>query len=152
MIRYLEMTKKAFPPSIKHAVKALYGPGGGGSDFEEFLDDVFMPLNAFVPETIYIVDGLDECELPEARKVLIALRKLALLGQRIFISGREILDVTIAIPMSVSLAISEADTREDIRSFTDWKTEEKTRERNLTEKESVLQDVIRVLNEKADRM
>ena len=152
MIGCLEMTKKPCPSKIINAVKSLYGPKGGCFNFEELIEDVFLPLRDLIPEASYVVDGLDECELPEVRKVLSTFRKLALLGQRIFISGREILDVRNAIPESVALVISEEDTREDIRRFIDWRIEEKMRERCLTERESVLQDIKHELNEKADRM
>jgi hypothetical protein len=56
------------------------------------------------------------------------------------------------IPSSKRLVISDEDNRGDICRFIEWKIGEKMRERRLTEKESVLEEIKSRLNEKADRM
>jgi hypothetical protein len=110
-------------------------------------------LSELLPSTTYVVDGLDECQLQKTRKVLKVFQKiLSQHGTRVFISGRETLEVTNSIPDSIAVVISDEDNREDIRRFIEWKIEAKMREKQLTEKESVLQDVKRELNEKADHM
>jgi hypothetical protein len=73
-------------------------------------------------------------------------------GTKVFISGREALDVTNAIPGAITVVISDKNNREDIRRFIEWRIEEKMQERQLTEKKGLLQDIKRKLNEKADRM
>jgi hypothetical protein len=60
--------------------------------------------------------------------------------------------VTNSITDSVTVVISDENNREDICRFIEWRTGEKMRERQLTEKKSVLQDIKSKLNEKADRM
>jgi hypothetical protein len=121
--------------------------------FEEVIDEIFVPLCNLLPSTTYVVDGLDECEPKETQKILQTFQKMVSQhGTRIFISGREALDVTNSVSNSTAIVISDEDNREDICRFIEWKIGEKMRERRLTEKESVLEDIKNKLNEKADRM
>lgn len=153
ILGYLDMTKKQVPLRITSYVKRFYGPKRQYPKFEEIVDEIFVPLSKSLPSTTYVVDGLDECELEEIRKVLKTFQKMiSQHGTRVFISGREALDVTNSISNSIAIVISDEDNRDDICRFIDWRIGEKMRERQLTEKESVLQDIKRKLNEKADRM
>ena len=153
ILGYLDMTKKQFPLRIASYVKRFYGPKRHYPKFEEMVDEIFVPLSELLPSTIYVVDGLDECEPEEVRKVLKTFQKMmSQHGTRVFISGRESLDVTNSIPDSIAVVISDENNREDIRRFIEWRIGEKMRERLLTEKKSLLQDIKSKLNEKADRM
>jgi hypothetical protein len=153
ILGYLDMTGKRFPSRIISYVKRFYGPKRHYPKFEEIIDEIFVPLSELLPSTIYVVDGLDECELEEIPKVLKTFQKMmSQHGTRVFISGREGLDVTNSIPDSIAVVISDEDNREDIYRFIEWRIGEKMRERKLTETESVLQDIKSKLNEKADRM
>lgn len=99
------------------------------------------------------MDGLDECERDEIHKVFRAFRKLVQTSKhRVFISGREVLEVGNSIESSVELPISSLDTIVDIRRFIDWRIDEKMRERLLTGNKELLDEVKRRLNDKADRM
>ena len=153
ILGYLDITKKRFPLRIASYVKRFYGPKRHYPKFEEMVDEIFVPLSELAPSTIYVVDGLDECEPEEVRKVLKTFQKMmSQHGTRVFISGRESLDVTNSIPDSIAVVISDENNREDIRRFIEWRIGEKMRERLLTEKKSLLQDIKNKLNEKADRM
>lgn len=147
------MIGKPCPLGIISYVKRLYSPKRYPPSFDEIIGEIFIPLSELLPSTTYVVDGLDECELEEVRKVLKTFQKMiSQHGPRVFISGREDLDVTNAIPGSVAIRISNEDNKEDIRRFIEWRIEEKMRERQLTEKESVLQEIKSKLNERADHM
>jgi len=64
------------------------------------------------------VDGLDECELDEVRKVLKTFQKMTMAhGLRVFISRRDILDVTNSIKGTIPVGVPDEDNREDIRRF-----------------------------------
>jgi hypothetical protein len=153
ILGYFGIIGKQFPLRITSYIKRFYGPKRYYPRLDEIIDEIFVPLSELLPSTTYVVDGLDECELQETRKVLKVFQKvLSQYGTRVFISGRETLEVTNFIPDSIAVVISDEDNREDIRRFIEWKIEEKMREKQLTEKESVLQDIKRKLNEKADRM
>jgi hypothetical protein len=157
IIGFLDKERISCPQEITSSVKRLLVPIRYLPSFEEVIDEIFMPLSAFLskhyPRTTYIVDGLDECELEEAQKVLKTFCKMiSLPGRKVFISGRESLDVTSFTLYATTIHISDEDNREDIRKFIDWRTEGKMQERRLTETESVLQDIKNKLNEKADHM
>jgi len=147
------MIGKPCPPSITSYVKRFYGPKVIPPNFDEIVDDIFTPLIKLLPRTIYVVDGLDECETEEVLRVLKTFRRIiSQHGTKVFISGRESLNVRNFISDSFTIHISNEDVREDIHWFIERRIEEKMRERPLTETESVLQDIKTKLNEKADRM
>jgi hypothetical protein len=153
ILGYLHLIGKPCPLGIISYVKRFYGPERYPPSFDEIIGEIFVPLSELLPNATYVVDGLDECELEEVRKVLKTFQKMmSQHGPRVFISGREGLDVTNAVPGSTAIRISNEDHKEDIRRFIDWRIEEKMRERQLTEKESVLQEIKSKLNERADRM
>jgi hypothetical protein len=153
MISYLEITKSQCAAQIKRRIKQYYGPRGQRPVVDDILDDVFFPLSESIAPATYVVDGLDECEPVEMHKVFRAFRKIVQAGiHRIFVSGRELLNVSNSIKDSTELPISSSDTLDDIRRFIDWKIDEKMRERPLTESKDMLTEVKRRLNEKADRM
>jgi hypothetical protein len=76
-------------------IKRFYGPKRYYPRFDEIIDEIFVPLSELLPSTTYVMDGLDECELQETRKVLKVFQKiLSQRGTRVFISGRETLEIT----------------------------------------------------------
>ncbi|KAK2791301.1 hypothetical protein FQN52_004978 [Onygenales sp. PD_12] len=141
------------PEEIRNHVKRFYGPKHYRPNFEEITSKIFIPLTKRLPDITYAVDGLDECEPMEVQKVLKTFRQvIALKGPRVFISGRDCLDVEHSIPGSIRIRIADGDNSEDINNFINWKIEEKMLERQLTEDESVLQEIKNELNKRADRM
>lgn len=153
MISYLEISNSGYAPQINHRIKRYYGPKGQRPLIDDLLDSVFFPLSGRIPSATFVVDGLDECERDEMHKIFRAFRKLVQTSRhRIFISGREVLDVGNSIEGSVELPISSLDTIVDIRRFIDWRIDEKMRERLLTGNKDMLEKVKRRLNDKADRM
>ena len=153
ILGYLYMTRNPCPSRIVSYVKQFYGYKRYPPSFNEVIDEIFLPLSALLPSTTYVVDGLDECEPEQVREILKTFQKMGpRCGPRIFISGREALDVASSIPDSNMIRISEEHHKEDIRKFINWKIEEKMRERKLTEDKRVLRDIKSKLNERADRM
>lgn len=153
ILGHMDMTGKQLPMRIISFLKRFYGPKRYYPKLEEIIDEIFFPLSDLLPGTTYVVDGLDECELEEVRKVLKIFRKMMLHDDtRVFISGRETLDVTNSMPDAVAIVVSDGSNGEDISKYIEWRIEEKMRERQLTEKQSVLEDIKTKLNEKADQM
>jgi hypothetical protein len=158
ILGYLYMTRNPCPSRIVSYVKQFYGYKRYPPSFDEVVDEIFLPLSALLPSTTYVVDGLDECEPEQIREILKTFQKMgSRRGPRIFISGREALDVASSIPGSNVICMSEEYHKEeyhkeDIRKFINWKIKEKMRERKLTENKRVLQDIKSKLNERADRM
>ena len=112
------MVGELCPLSIISYIKQFHSPKRYHPSFKETIDNIFVPLSELLPTTIYIVDGLDECDLKEVQKVLKTFRELiSPHSPKIFISRREGLDVTTAIPDSITICISNKDNRENIRRF-----------------------------------
>lgn len=159
IIGFLDTIGKSCPRGVVGFVKRFYGPKQPHPpSFGEVIDKVFVPLCEFLtellPSVTYIVDGLDECEMGEERKVLSTFQKIVShhAPPRIFISGREGLNVPNFIQGSATIRVSNEDSKGDIYRFIEWRINEKMQERQLTEDENVLQDVKSKLNERADRM
>ena len=153
MLGYLDIIRKPCPSQIVSFVKRFFGLKRRCPNFGEIVHEIFLPLSKLLPNTIYFVDGLDECEPEEVRKILKTFQEIVWQhGPKVFISGREALDVTNSIGDCIAIVISDEGNREDIRRFIEWRIEEKMRERQLTEDESVLQAIKRELTDKADRM
>ena len=153
IIGHLNTEGRTYPSKLGSFLRESFSAGKSPLTFDEIIDKIFIPLNALLPDTIYIIDGIDECSTAESHLVLKAFRKLlSQTRRRIFISGRASLEIRQAIPTSVVITISHQDTKEDIREFVDWKIKEKRYERQLTDNQEMLQEVKTSLIDKADRM
>ena len=120
---------------------------------EDLIDHIFLPLSQLLPDVVYVVDDLHECAAKEVQMILRVFRRmLATPNIRLFISGRENLEITHAIPGSSTMSISHGDAKRDICKFIEWRIGEKEYERQLTENLELLQDVKQALLERADRM
>ena len=153
MIEHLDTTRQPCPPDISFCLRRFFGLKASPPTFDEIVDKMFVPLSRLLPHTTYVVDGLDECPAVEIQRVLRVFRILvSQQGLRIFVSGRESLDIQQSIPGSSLVYISNNDAKEDICKFVEWKVEEKMHERQLTEDKSLLRDVKTTLVDKADCM
>ncbi|RDW59302.1 uncharacterized protein DSM5745_10997 [Aspergillus mulundensis] len=142
ILGYLARIRKPCPSRISTNLKELYGPGKWPLSPREMIDEVFLPVCRFVPDAIFIVDGLDECDRHHVVQVLDVFRTLVLENKtRILISGREGLDVTQAITGSRTLTIANHGNGSDILRFIDWKIDEKMRDRSLTDNPAMLRNI-----------
>ncbi|KAI9373505.1 hypothetical protein BJX61DRAFT_541657 [Aspergillus egyptiacus] len=142
ILGHLASSNQRCPARAVANLKRLYGP-----------EDVIFPLCQMVPDAIFVVNGLDECERPQAVEALNVFRKMVCENKsRIFISGREGLDVSQAVSESRKIVIADHGNGSDILKFIDWKIDEKTRDRALTGNSALLQEIRHRLAERADRM
>lgn len=160
MIAYLDMLRQPCPYEIQAAITRYFGHRSTVPVFEEVFRDIFLPLHKHFVEHIhdtsatYVIDGLDECERAEWQPVLRACRLLLQKGDaRVFISGREDLDVSNPELHLYRINIMEKDVRNDIRTFVDWKMGEKNRDNGqLSTNEALVSDISNTLNDKAHLM
>jgi hypothetical protein len=152
IIGYLSIIKKPVPEKVVTAIRKLFGPKALPAGCAEVIDEIFYPLSDMLPSAIFFVDGLEQCAVKEIRIVRRVLRNLSRDGVKVFISGRESLDVTNSIPGSITIEISNEDVREDIHTYIEDRIKEKMLERQLTENKEVLEDIKTKLNDGADRM
>jgi hypothetical protein len=149
LLDHLSSVEAPFPSKIASCLRQFYSPEALPPNFDELIDKIFIPLGKLLPQTVYVVDGLDECEPAEIQMVLKVVRRCNL---RIFISGRENLNVEHCVPNSSVIRISEEHANEDIRQFIEWKIKGKMLERKITENGSLVQNIKSTLVSKADRM
>ena len=154
ILRYYDRVGKPYPSEDICPLRRFYGSNASPPTFNEIVDKVFLPLSKSSPSVAYIVDGLDECQADEISRVLKVLRTIISTSQgaQVLVSGRETLHVQHSIQGSSIIQIGNEDVQEDIRDFINWKIEEKTRDRRITDTESLLQDIKSTLIDKADRM
>lgn len=155
IIAHFDRTEESWSADLTSSLRRCFGRGASAPTFDEIANRLFVPLTRRVPNPIFVVDGLDECPSAEVQKVLKVFRTiLSQRGMRVFISGRESLDIMQSIPGSLTIHISSdvVEVLEDIQQFVEWRVEEKTYERQLTENENLLQSLKTTLVDKADRM
>ncbi|KAL4782688.1 hypothetical protein BJX76DRAFT_358742 [Aspergillus varians] len=153
ILQHLTRTSQPYPKEVVKNVKSLSGPGSYPASLGEIVEDVFFLACRAVPDAIYIVDGLDECERSEMLEVFAILRQMiSQNNSRILVSGRDGIDLIQAIPRAVTIAVANQGNEDDIRKFIDWKIDEKSRDRPLTSDTALLQDITAKLLERADCM
>lgn len=155
MLSFLDTTEQSYPSEVASCLRHYFGQRALCLTLDEIIAKIFIPLSRLLQHGTYIVDGLDECPAVEVHKVLKVFRKLQSdhdLNLRIFISGRESLDVSHSIPGSSTIYISNQNAKRDICEFIEWKIEDKMCERRLTDNEDILQVIKTTLLDKADRM
>jgi hypothetical protein len=73
---YLLSTSSPIPQEIEREIKKIFGPKHMKPDFED-IENIFSRLFFHVPNTIYVLDGLDLVESGQARSVLKCIRSFS---------------------------------------------------------------------------
>ncbi|KAK1148149.1 hypothetical protein N8T08_010791 [Aspergillus melleus] len=150
IVGHLDLFQIACPGSIRSFIKRFYETDQQIPTFGEIIHEIFVPLCQSHPGIIFVMDGLDECDRSQTLKVFEALREISKLRSvKVFVSGREGLDMAGAIPGCATINIADDGNNDDLRAFVEWKIQIKLNERQLTESESVLQEIREKLLEKA---
>jgi hypothetical protein len=119
----------------------------------EVVDDLIIPLLAVAGQSMFIVDGLDECGIKEVREVLSVFKKLiAQSSARVFIACREEINVIGVIKGSVRLRITPENTRDDLELFIDDQLETMQSYHQISDNENMLNIIKKELMKRADRM
>jgi hypothetical protein len=152
ILAYLFSVEKECPSPIIICIRRFYDPNRLPPTLQEITEYILVPLFEQIPKAICVIDGLDECEQDEVRAVLRTFQDLLSHRVKIFISGRESLEVKNALKDSLILRIADEDVREDIRLFIEHKIDVKLTDKQLTENKAVLERIKTALNQGADRM
>ncbi|KAL2825893.1 nucleoside phosphorylase domain-containing protein [Aspergillus pseudoustus] len=153
ILGYLTCIDRPYPKDMLKRIKALYTSSSLPATLGEVVEDIFLPCCRAVPDAIYIIDGLDECEKSEIVHVFGVIRKMIYENNsRVLISARDGIDVVQAVPLAVTISIADQGDDNDICRFINWKIGEKSQDRPLTEDAALLQDVKAKLLRKADYM
>jgi hypothetical protein len=159
LLLYLEMIRKPWPGMNEKDILKFFGEKRRIADFDD-LAEIAVSLLKYTRNTICIIDGLDELDEIEAKKVLGLFRRLVkdrygIKGLRIVLFSRDhvapSLDVTRVIPGTVRISMSH-NTIMDLEAFTDSKINEKMRDRELPGGDNILAEIKRRLLQEASDM
>ncbi|PLB54061.1 hypothetical protein P170DRAFT_7759 [Aspergillus steynii IBT 23096] len=153
IIGHFDMFRIPCPPQARSLIKRFYGNDQQIPTFREIIHEILVPLCQSQSGIILVMDGLDECDRSQTLMVLGALRETAEQSPvRIFVSGREGLDLPGAIPNCNTINMADEGSKADLRAFVEWKIHMKVKERQLTENESILEEIAETLIGKAGHM
>jgi hypothetical protein len=153
LLYHVESTKRDCPYAVIHRIGDFYGPKRPPPCLDEIVNELILPLLALADTSTFIVDGLDECSVDEARQVLAVFKTLTTLSSiRVFIACREDIDVTRVIQNSVRLRVTSEHNKKDLELFIDHQLETMQSYRRISDNEGMLAIVKEELLKKADRM
>jgi len=103
---------------------------------ENELIEILLKLAASSLETIFILDGLDECRPADGGKILdffeqLLLTEVANSTCRAFISSREDSNVLERLSSCIGLALRDADVEKDIWDYVDNTVDDKIKKKQL---------------------
>ena len=151
---------KPCPVEVEREVRKFFGAKRLEPDFDD-LADIFLSLYTYTPKTIYVIDGLDEFDGKEARKVLRVVQQLfgsqtKQNGSRILIFSRDqiapFLDVTRFVPGTARISTSLENIASDIQLYTKDAIKNKMYVRELTSDPALMEETEQKLLEGASGM
>ena len=161
LLVHFDAIHKPWPAEIERDVRKFFGSKKRSEpDFDD-LSDILSSLFEYTHETIYVIDGIDEFDEREVKKVLRVARQL-FTGQtkqnssRILIFSRDSiapsLNVTLSIPGTVYISTSLENVASDIQLYTEAAIEDKMYYRELTSDPTLMKDIKQKLIEGASGM
>lgn len=140
LCEFLRYTSRTFPEDVIRQIKRFFGHDRRVPDFED-LKDIFTRLFYYVPNTIYVLDGLDALNQEHIKGLLTFIRPLfrdpkSPQGSRILLLSRE------QIPGYINIATFMPGT---CQISTETSVDDKAMCRKLTDDRSLLDDIKRVL-------
>lgn len=160
LLAHLSITGKSWPVQTTGEIRKFFGAKRSEPDFDD-LNDIFSSLYTHTPNTIYIVDGLDEFDEREVKKVMRVVRRLfgsqntGQNGSRILISSRDsiapTLNMTRSVPGTAHISTSEK-IAGDIQLYTEAAIADKMYDRELTNDPALMEEVKQRLLEGASGM
>ncbi|KAF7166132.1 hypothetical protein CNMCM5623_010009 [Aspergillus felis] len=157
---YLIRTSQPFPEKIKKILHRYFGREREVPDIED-LQDILSQLFYVVPNTTYIVDGLDALNRTDAKHLLSCLRSLLckssqpLMGSQILFFSRDHLagnmDIAMFMPGIRRISTSE-NVIHDIRVYIEESIADKMVYKRLTEDNTLLSEMKHILLKESSGM
>lgn len=149
---FLRLTARPFPEDIIRAIKRFFGHKRTEPDFGD-LEYIFGRLFHYVPDTIYVLDGLDALDQAYCKSLLTLFRSLFCGSQspqesRILFLSRERLpgyvDMATFMPGIRQISTS-SDVMKDIKTYIETNIADKTMYRKPTDDPLLLEEIKQVL-------
>ncbi|KAJ5368435.1 ankyrin repeat-containing protein [Penicillium cataractarum] len=159
LCEYLRAKYRRCPDDIVDALNRFFGKKRVVPDFDD-LKDIFIQLFHIIPDTVYIIDGLDTLS-PEQSKDLFELFRSLFYGSgsppesRLLVFSREQLPGYTGIPLfmaGVRQISTTSNVMPDLHTYIDTSITDKLMSRKLTDDLALLDEVKRVLLEESSGM
>lgn len=159
LLTYLIRIHRPCSKALQQQIWRFFGTRYTQPDFDD-LADIFMRLSNEITGITYVIDGLDELDEEEAKRVLLVVKKIfggetKQNGSRIALFSRDQIASYLKVPRFVpgTIHISTSNNIvEDIELYIEIVMEQKSCVRELTSDPALLKDIKRKLLEGASGM
>jgi hypothetical protein len=159
LCEFLTLRSKAYPDAVLKSITKFFGRKSMEPDFED-LKEIFIRLFHYVPNTTYILDGLDTLDPKDAKSLLGCFRLLFCgstprHGSHILMLSRD------QIPGYINLSTFMPGIRQistsfnnmkDIENYTEARITDKMLDRKLTDNTRLLEEISLVLLSRSSGM
>jgi hypothetical protein len=147
LCEFLWRSSRLFPKGFLEELQKFFGIDRIVPDFED-LKDLFMQIFYHVPNTIYVIDGIDALDGENSKRLLKLIRSIFCgrksLGSRILLLSRDhiegYINISTFIPGIRQISTS-ANVTEDIERFIEVSVIDKTMHRRLTDDGQLLEEL-----------
>lgn len=148
----LRRTSNSFPEVFMRGLQKFFGNDRTVPDFED-LEDLFMQIFYHVPNTVYVVDGIDALDGENSKRLLKLIQSIfcgrkSLEGSRILLLSRDhiegYINISTFIPGIQHISTS-TNIMGDIKKFIEMTIIDKTMHRKLTEDQGLLEELKSIL-------
>ncbi|KAL2832103.1 hypothetical protein BDW59DRAFT_181441 [Aspergillus cavernicola] len=159
LCEFLCLTARPYPEDVITRIRKFYGPKQTQPDLTD-LKHIFIPLFNNMPDTVYIIDGLDVLDQKHSKSLLEFIRSLFCSarppdGSRVLLFSREhvpgYINIATAMPGIRQISTS-TNVMRDIEVYIDASITDKTLYRKLTDNAVLLGEVKQKLLSKSSGM
>ncbi|KAJ5390289.1 uncharacterized protein N7496_001357 [Penicillium cataractarum] len=155
----LPWAPRSYPEDVASEIRKFFGRKRVKADLDD-LKDIFTRVFPHVPDTVYVVDGIDALDREHAKSLLKFFRSLFVdprtqQGSRILLLSRDqvpgYINMNTFMPGIRQISTS-ANIMQDIESYIEASITDKTMCRKLTEDSSLLEEIRQRLLEESSGM
>jgi hypothetical protein len=159
LCEFLALRSKAYPDDILESIMRHFGPKSMEPDFED-LKEIFIRLFHYVPNTTYILDGLDALDPKDAKSILGCFRLLfcgstTQVRSQIMILSRDqipgYINLSTFMPGTCQISTSFNNVK-DIENYIEARITDKMLDRKLTSNSQLLKEISQVLLKRSSGM
>ncbi|GFG14728.1 serine/threonine-protein phosphatase 6 regulatory ankyrin repeat subunit A [Aspergillus udagawae] len=159
LCEYLRAKNRCCPDDVADALNRFFGKKRVVPDFDD-LKDVFTQLFHFIPDTVYIIDGLDSLNPDQSKDLFEFFSSLfcgsrSPLESRILVFSREQLPGYTGIPLfmaGIHQISTTSNVMPDLHAYIGTSVTDKLMSRKLTDNLALLDEVKRALLEESSGM
>ncbi|KAL4778137.1 hypothetical protein BJX76DRAFT_352839 [Aspergillus varians] len=156
---FLLLTARPYPEDIIPKIDKFFGPERFQPDLTD-LQDIFISLFHFVPDTIYVLDGIDALEQKDSKYLLALIQLLSKFsrpssGSRFLLFSRDLfpgyINIATFIP-GIRHILTYGNVMQDIEVYITTSMTDKSLYRRLTDNVTLLEEVKQIILTKSSGM